>query len=234
MKKLLIKNKNKCLFIVILLSIIILFTSLAGVFNINYAFAQDNYVERVSENFNLDTDKIAGSDLSIRDYSNKLHATKSTVSKTTAGNGFILKVGEDDPIVKIVPKDKFFTIGQVLEIGDEYGYFINTTQNSNGNYLSTVLVFDITTNTNLEETIDRVIINVNPIFQYKYIGLTNSSTHEEIAIFDKNGLPISSITVLESGDVKYSFALRQGENCCMFFSLSSTTSFTVLPDENYI
>ena len=58
-------------------------------------------------------------------------------------------------------------------MGDEDGYFIDTTQKANQNYLSNVMVFDITTNTDLTSTIDRVIVEVKPIFQYKYVGLTN-------------------------------------------------------------
>ena len=40
------------------------------------------------------------------------------------------------------------------------------------------MVFDITTNTDLTSTIDRVIVEVTPIFQYKYVGLTNNAEAE--------------------------------------------------------
>ncbi len=80
----------------------------------------------------------------------------------------------DDSIVEIVPKQLFFEVGSDIYMGEEYGFFIKTT-NNDANYMSTVMVFDITTETNLEETIDKAIVSVAPIFQYKYIGLTDNT-----------------------------------------------------------
>lgn len=131
----------------------------------------------------LNTDNVYN-DLTIRDYPARLHATKARVSSYLDENNetrFKLNgLAADDPIIHIVPKSCFFTEGQVLAIGEEYGYFINTEINVRGNYFSTVLVFDISTNTDLIETIDRVIVEVKPVFQYKYIGLTDNASNEMI------------------------------------------------------
>ena len=127
----------------------------------------------------LDTDNITGTDFNITDYPEQLHATEAAVEYADDEYRFC-GLDEDDPIVNIVPKNRFFTECNVLEMGEEYGYFINTVENENGNYSSTALVFNITTNTDLVYTTDRVIVEVNPIFQYKYVGLTDSATVETV------------------------------------------------------
>lgn len=132
----------------------------------------------------MDSDAVNGTNLTIRDYPEELHSTKARVvvyKNEDSEYGFKLDgLESDDPIVNIVPKEYFFVEGQVFTMGDEYGYFIKTEASSNGNYFATVLVFDITTNTDLVVTVDRVIVEVKPIFQYKYVGLTNASLNEYI------------------------------------------------------
>lgn len=57
--------------------------------------------------------------------------------------------------MRIIPKELFYTVGEDLAIGNEYGYYINTEAYENDSFLSKAMVFDIETLSNLEETIDR-------------------------------------------------------------------------------
>lgn len=176
---------------------------LSAVFkNSNYVFAEESMVsvKLEAETSALDTDIIVGSNLTIRDYPQQLHATEAAVRITDQTDiGFELyNLDEDDPIVNIVPKDYFFTVCNVVNMGDEYGYFINTIKTLNNTYLSTVLVFDITTNTDLVATTDRVIVEVSPVFQYKYAGLTNDAN---MALF--NGFYLNYDMLYESRVVAY-------------------------------
>ena len=175
------KIRNVALIVLLLLlAWVILFSTIFT--NTNYAFAEEatRATSSVSETTALNTDTIVGSNLTIHDYPEQLHATEAKVKATVnSASGFMLDGLEyDDPIVDIVPKEYFFTEGNVLNMGEEYGYFINTEKTGYGNYQSTVLVFDITTDTDLESTIDRVIVSVAPVFQYKFVGLTDSSSNE--------------------------------------------------------
>ena len=85
----------------------------------------------------------------------------------TLNNGDIT----DDPIVQIVPKNLFFSLGQFLYIGREYGFFVNTTidsQNS-ADYCVDVLVFDIVfTKNSAELNNGQGSLRITPIFQYRY------------------------------------------------------------------
>lgn len=60
------------------------------------------------------------------------------------------------------------------------------TENFESNYKSTVMVFDISINTDLVATIDKVIMSVKPIFEYEYIGLKSS-----VSILKINGYSLS-------------------------------------------
>ena len=82
----------------------------------------------------------------------------------------------DDPIVEIVPKSYFTSICNELIIGKEYGFYINTRFGETGFYISSVLVFDINTNTDLDATIDRVIIQIKPIFQFEYLVILENTS----------------------------------------------------------
>ena len=92
------------------------------------ALAHGANAETTVEGDTLDTDVIMGSSWTIRDYPERLHATQASVKATVnSASGFMLDgLSEDDPIVNIVPKEYFFTAGNVLQMGDEYGYFIDT------------------------------------------------------------------------------------------------------------
>lgn len=115
----------------------VLFLSIVTVFLFN-VFGSGNFfvlasahganAETAAEGSALDTDVILGSSWTIRDYPEQLHATQASVKATVnSASGFMLDgLSEDDPIVNIVPKEYFFTAGNVLQMGDEYGYFIDT------------------------------------------------------------------------------------------------------------
>lgn len=177
MNKILANKKRTC-FIVLLLTVLVFVAICITLQERNTVFAASADV-KTEEYSSLDSDYIIGYEgLTIRDYPNKLHATKAAVNSKDNGGFELSGLNEDDPIVSIIPKEYFFNVGQILKMGDEYGYFIDTKQKANQNYLSNVMVFDITTNTDLTSTIDRVIVEVTPIFQYKYVGLTNNAEAE--------------------------------------------------------
>lgn len=91
---------------------------------------------------------------------------------------FPVTIYHDDPIVKIIPKKELTEIGQKLKIGREYGYFVDTNRESN--YLiSTVLVFDVMTNTDLLNNNDRVSVTVMPLYQYEVVAVSKSHTSFE-------------------------------------------------------
>ncbi len=116
---------------------------------------------------------------------NKLYATKSKLEKDSVANNkaHLINAGDDD-VIEIVPRQLFGTVNKTLHIGKEYGFFINT--ENKGNYLfSTVLVFDIELNTNLNANKDAIILTVKPIFQYNYIYLSSDVNY---ITYKNNGL----------------------------------------------
>ena len=95
-----------------------------------------------------------------------------TEEKEHAISYFSVEITGNDPIIEIVPKSLFMAEGQTLFIGREYGFFINTENDSRSNILhSTVLLFDITNQTNLPQTNDRLLFTVKVLFEMEYIYL---------------------------------------------------------------
>ncbi len=95
-----------------------------------------------------------------------MYAKQSRIETTSgAFNKAYLVDTLDDLIVRIVPKTLFNTVNQTLHIGKEYGFFINTEQKDNY-FTSTVLVFDIELNANLNVTNGVIDSTIKPIFQY--------------------------------------------------------------------
>ncbi len=89
------------------------------------------------------------------------HGTKGKlIVNPNSPNNLSISEMNDDDIVQIVPKQLFSVVGDNLHIGDEYGFFIHT-ENKETYYKSTVLVFDVELNSNLVETIDNIVLNVN-------------------------------------------------------------------------
>lgn len=135
--------------------------------NDNYTIAS---ADTASEEYNYtDSDYLIGnSGYMITDYPNLLIGSNAKIQcfdeKYQAIN-----TDADDPIVQIIPKQYFYTVGSELVIGNEYGYYINTESYENDSFLSTAIVFDIETLSNLVETIDRVIVSVTPLFEYQYL-----------------------------------------------------------------
>lgn len=54
-----------------------------------------------------------------------------------------MTVDQDDPIVRIIPRELFERRGVYLHIGREYGFYVNTVAGNNSANVSCVFVFDI-------------------------------------------------------------------------------------------
>lgn len=160
---------------VVVLCIIMLSDTLLSIsFSLSVASAADLWA--VDYDKYTDSDTLLGGSKTLRDYASSLH--HSTVS----WNGTKYTVTEDDPIVQIVPKSLFVTKGEYLHIGKEYGFFVKTTADTYRSVHTTsdtvdpynnnveVLVFDITTNTNIKDVQnpDLITVKVEPLFQYRY------------------------------------------------------------------
>ena len=87
--------------------------------------------------------------------------------------GIICTVDGDDPIVKIIPKELFERRGVYLHIGREYGFYVNTQKLEDNSNQSTVFVFDIEKKLLDPEYPSQYIIEIRPLFQYKYCFLTS-------------------------------------------------------------
>ena len=88
------------------------------------------------------------------------------------------KVGNDDYIVQIVPREYFYNSGIVTKIGKEYGFFIKTEKIIAG-YRSHVLVFDIDIGMNQHE--NELTYSVKPLFKFQYVSSASCITLEFIA-----------------------------------------------------
>ena len=121
-----------------------------------------------------------------------IHQYKETLFKTTSStshnntDGFELQAANDDPIVNIIPKEIFMNEGEYLHIGKEYGFFAKTFKNFNYenqnstvtslvNNTSYVMVFDVENDFDLENQAGVVNVIIEPLFQFEYIYLKNTS-----------------------------------------------------------
>ena len=136
-----------------------------------------------------DSDNLYNSDgdtKSIYNYIDSLYKTKisriekipcENSSKYKNGNsgyaGIICTVDGDDPIVKIIPKELFARRGVYLHIGREYGFYVNTQKLEDNSNQSTVFVFDIEKKLLDPAYPSQYIIEIRPLFQYKYCFLTS-------------------------------------------------------------
>ncbi len=165
------KSKSKLVYISIIL--ILIFLSCGTIFINNSSNNKKVHAETTTlsvEDYTNSDNLINDSTKTINDYTS-LYGTKGKIVENPDNTAnLILSGSTDDDIVQIVPKLYFNTIGTNMHMGEEYGFFINTTQ-MDSCYFSTVMVFDIEVNLNLVETIDNIVINVSPLFQYNYAYL---------------------------------------------------------------
>lgn len=173
-----------------------------------YAFDSNNIISDEDIIYdNLSTDNIKNTNYFIRDYSNKIIGSNCNIVVKASNDGAIylsLEAATDDDIIKLVPKQFFVYETNKLLIGQEWGFYIKTTFDNNFNsYISTVLVFDISTESKLEKTIDRVITEIKPIFEYKFISVSKDSTIRFDGIkFEANDneciIPYPTLTIISS------------------------------------
>ena len=187
-------KKDKKIFFIFAILLVAIFSATAFLFlNPKKVYAESgiNNQETLTEiDYNAYTDSdflINDNEKTIFDYP-EMFAQKSKIEvEPISGQTLYVEDLGDDDIVKIVPKQLFAQVGEELYIGNEYGFYINTSDNET--YLSSeVLVFDISLNTNLIETVDNVVLQVKPIFQYNYIYLSAN----------KNSFVFASDTVIKT------------------------------------
>ena len=94
-------------------------------------------------------------------------------------------VTQDDPIVGMIPKEKFTTENSSLEIGDEWGYYIMTEKDAmdvdGDSYLrSYVTTFDISENRNSANGTIELSVSVES--QDMYVTLIGSSCSARIPL----------------------------------------------------
>lgn len=175
-----IKKIIKAIIICFILNLtIILSTKLT---NVNAAISLDLQNSYFTES---DSFTYLNSTYTIFDYKNSIE----TQGGLFASNVELLEnysqwnVFGDDPIIKIIPKEYFHTIGSFSYIGKEYGYFIQTVneicyssyENENtGNYRSYIIVFDIEANTDLYANVDKAIFTVRVLFELEFITIKNT------------------------------------------------------------
>ena len=184
-------------------------------------------LDETNDYFTNSDELLLRKEFTINDYPNSLYGTASTFSIAQADLYDVmldLEVYEDDPIVEIVPKRFFKESGEQFSIGRDYGFYINTFPIGNGNFQSTVLIFDITTITDLVETIDCVIIEVKLLFQYEYLYINPDTNFVSVegrirdfsigySIQSNFGFVIPVPIVQTIGDFNhgYDFVIRYGE-----------------------
>ncbi|CCV64759.1 hypothetical protein BN85411820 [Alteracholeplasma palmae J233] len=129
----------------------------------------------------LDYPKLYGNNYSIEEkkfISNSVIDGNKSLNFLSYKNRFNAVIS-DDYIVNIVPKNEFTTIGKRIEIGKEYGYFIET-KRTKDYYESIVVVFDISINFDLINNNDQITSRIMPIFQYTYITVLGNKLSVEI------------------------------------------------------
>lgn len=179
-------NKSKIKICIIFAIILTILTGLFGK-SINKAYAaeissintiypyDEEYFDRFTDSDSL-LDLQSGQQTgTIQDYKKSLYRT-GIKSYTTDTNCAIFNVDGDDPIIRIIPRELFERRGTYLHIGREYGFYVNTEKlNENANK-SVAFVFDIIkyplNNSNYPS---QYVIEIRPLFQYKYYYLTDNN-----------------------------------------------------------
>ena len=117
----------------------------------------------------------------------------------------------DDPIVYIIPKALFFTPGEHIYVGKEYGFFLRVVDDSYSiiNYNVDVMVFDITHTTPgfLPRTDGKA--RIDPLFQFKYRA-TNGTYDQIDSSLDRVVIPHIAYDYAEYflKDVGFKFTLE--------------------------
>lgn len=102
----------------------------------SYYFEDSDYI------YNIDTLEYSG--YSIQDYRNEFFGTKISSNRRLK-----VEIYGDDPIVNIIPREKFLEIGSEFVSGEEYSYFYITKESPTSNCLRTdVCIIDTENNIN--------------------------------------------------------------------------------------
>ena len=122
-------------------------------------------------------------------------------------------VTQDDPIVGMIPKEKFTTENSSLEIGDEWGYYIMTEKDTmdvdGDSYLrSYVTTFDISENRNSANGTIDLSVSVESQDMYVTVMGTSCSARIPLAEHDFNSYDIVNYTRTGSSPL----VVRYGEN----------------------
>ncbi len=144
-----------------------------------------------------DNFKFQGEQYTIQDYAEAIEKNKTlngaNVVVESDNEGIIARytIKGDDPIIEIIPRNYFEQEGTQLYIGNEYGFFIETTKEKyyyfpnpsspsgelkeSKNMRSTIIVFDIDNKVDLKENIDQAIFKVEVLFQLQFVLVKSES-----------------------------------------------------------
>ncbi len=167
-------NKNFIVSLILLCAVILCVLCINDIDMTNIASATNSEapnIEELCEDY-TDSDIIQGTGQTIRDYPTEL-------ALSTISSEYDTEVYSDDPIVKIIPRQYFVERGEHFYIGKEYGFFVSTKE-MNANCASNLIiafVFDISSMRDMEQTQNRVIVKVQPLFQYYYAYLTQTDNY---------------------------------------------------------
>ncbi|MFA5449283.1 MAG: GLUG motif-containing protein [Clostridia bacterium] len=143
-----------------------------------------------------------GFSYSILSYTSLLYKSTSNITRSNGTNS--LTITADDPIINIIPKELFTVCGDYIYIGKEYGFYVNTTEDtyyyedenddwvvntSSNNKHSFVMVFNIISSTDLSQNAGVMEFSVSPIFQYEYVYINN--VENQFTIADSEGYDYS-------------------------------------------
>ena len=117
------------------------------------------------------------SDYLYNDESNTIFTYKNNVWRKNLEETSIysIKVLGDDGIINIIPRDYFIHRGEYFIIGEEYAFYLNTTELNEYENEIEVFIIDIERTYDLDniETASQVTHKVTPIFQAEYLYLTS-------------------------------------------------------------
>ncbi len=160
-----------CVLVVCLL-LTVLFGILFSEIAIAFADEAQPTLEELAESYTRsDEFSFGGETKTIQDYKNSL--TNSTIGLYGVNNNYnyvtnTYTITGDDPIVNIIPKNYFYTVGKHCYIGEQYGFFVDTVAETYGNKTSVVLLFDITPNVDYLNNNSNIQFTVQPLFERRY------------------------------------------------------------------